>query len=196
MTPCSMASAASCASVTRLPRTSWVLTSSPRVRAYSGPGWGIHATGVESQSVMRSQAVAGASGRSKARGCVEMRKTAVRLCQGRPTRRGPLSCSVSHSAAASCWGAPLWTAYRSRVAASSISGRPAQRGGGSRLGETCSYEVVDRLAEADRPLPAQLLHARGHVVGEGNGRAHSSSLAHQDAVIDVSRCVTRGYEGG
>src|SRR3989442_3980746 len=93
-----MASAASVASGIRLPRTSKPAMSWPRTGAYRGPGSGIQATGAASQSLTRFQAVTGASGRSKARGYVAIRRKAARLCHASPTRLGPFSCSVSLSA--------------------------------------------------------------------------------------------------
>src|SRR4051812_6525343 len=64
VSPCSMASAASWASGTRLPRTSWRTINSPRIAAYRSPGWGIQTTSAPSQSVTRAQASRGCSGRS------------------------------------------------------------------------------------------------------------------------------------
>lgn len=49
------------------------------------------------------------------------------------------------------------------------------------LNQAGADQIVNSLAEADGPLPSQLLDGCGNIVGEGDGGAYDLNLTHQDA---------------
>ena len=108
--PCSMASAARCASLMMLPASLYRVIRSVRIRACPGPSRGIQATSGSSQPATKLAACSGVRGRAEARSCVLIRRKAPSECQGRATRRSPLSCSVSQ------WLARSWKGLTSSTA--------------------------------------------------------------------------------
>ena len=100
--PCSRASAAKCASGTRLACTPGSARSSFNRSAWRSVGCGIHAVSHAIQARTWCHASAIGSGRSNTRGLVTRRRKASRLTQDRPTRVVPLSCWSSHARAAWC----------------------------------------------------------------------------------------------
>ena len=101
--PCSIASAARCASRTRFPCTPGPLSNRPKVSVCWFPGAGIHAAWQPNHARTWRRESSMDSGCSNTRGLVTILKKASRLCQGGLTGAVPLTCVSSHSRAFSCW---------------------------------------------------------------------------------------------
>ena len=119
--PCSIASAAKCASGIRLARDDATCSKAPRTSWCRSVGAGIQATGDPSQALTCSHADAVDSGVEKIRGLVTSRRKASRLGQGSPTAAVPLRRASSHRLAASCCGKELVLAYTNRFASTRIN---------------------------------------------------------------------------
>ena len=118
--PCSMATAARCASDTR--RTDGCdCRSASRTSRCRGPGSGIQALGRESHERTTEIAASTGKGRSHARGCPTTRMKPVMEAHGRPTRAVPVRRSCSHDRAASWPAAEVIVASTSRLTSTRIT---------------------------------------------------------------------------
>ena len=213
VSPCSIASAARCASGTRLPYTPGKASKSPSTAACRSVGAGIHTVSADNHVDTCCHATAIVRGLRKALGFVAIRRNASKVGQGNPTGTVPPNLPSSQARLLACWPdfniarvkenidvhqdhlkpSPSRQASTSATLSILISGSPIRNArvrndpgffGGALMSRNPRRSAsLTTFLQVSVTCTPQTLELHSHIVVEGQCRSHASTHISHDVLM-------------